>query len=140
MLLLQNGKWNLEQILPNGYVDTITTARPKSGGHYGGSLWLNPARVSVEEYNYLSLSHKDVRSYGWMTRALPKDAYFMSGYDGQYVAVIPSLECVIVRLGFTADTGDKTPDNPLPAFSKPKFFGTIAKHCARLQKQRNTPR
>ena len=102
------------------------------------SFWLNPARASIEEYNQLSLLNKNMLSWSWMTRALPRDAYTMSGYDGQYVMVIPSLECSIVRLGFTQDTGDKTPDNPTPAFSRPHFFGTLAKHCERLYKERHS--
>ena len=36
LLLLQDGVWQNERILPKGYVDIISTARPGSGGHYGG--------------------------------------------------------------------------------------------------------
>ena len=32
---------------------------------------------------------------------IPEDAYFMIGYDGKAVAVIPSCEMVVVRLGLS---------------------------------------
>ena len=35
--------------------------------------------------------------------SLPGDAYYMLGHDGQIVAVVPSRDLVIVRLGLTRD-------------------------------------
>lgn len=32
---------------------------------------------------------------------LPKDTYWMEGHDGQTVAIIPSEQLVVVRLGLT---------------------------------------
>ncbi len=90
----------------------------------------------MDEYNYLSQDYKDYKRGKWMTRSLPPDAYMMCGYDGQFVVVIPSLDCVVSRLGFTSDTGDRKPEDPNPAFSKSKFFSTIAQHCKRLQNSR----
>lgn len=131
LLLLNKGIWNGSELLPQGYVDSMTIARKGSGGNYGGSVWLNPASVSVAEYNELSHRYKDVKKSVWITRTLPKDAYYMSGYHGQYVMVIPSLECVIVRLGITpaSATGDQDPDETNLRFSRPLFFGTLAKRC-----------
>ena len=95
------------------------------------SIWLNPACVSVSEYNLLPAEHKDKKNKIWMTRILPPDAYTMSGFDGQYVTVIPSLRCVIVRLGMTPDI-DKDDKSRPRSFSKPEFFGTLSNHCRRL--------
>ena len=35
----------------------------------------------------------------WPT--VPSDAFYMGGYQGQYVVVIPSKELIVVRFGFT---------------------------------------
>jgi CubicO group peptidase (beta-lactamase class C family) len=94
-------------------------------------MWLNPASVSVAVYNELSHIYKDVKKNVWITRTLPKDAYFMSGFHGQFVIVIPSIDCVIARLGVTPDdaTGDGDPDWANLKFSRPLFFGTLAHRC-----------
>jgi len=35
----------------------------------------------------------------------PEEMYYMSGYDGQYVVIIPSQELVVVRMGFSPGMG-----------------------------------
>ncbi len=37
---------------------------------------------------------------------MPEDAYYMLGHDNQVVAVVPSRDLVIVRLGLTREDGD----------------------------------
>lgn len=120
-LLLQQGKWGGgRQIVPADYVDWIQIPHPYSGGLYGGSFWLNPSRVDVKTYNYLPHDHQAKKNHFWMTTALPSDAYFMSGFEGQYTIVIPSLDAVIVRLGFTSEAKNEQWD-------KPSLFGSIIK-------------
>jgi CubicO group peptidase (beta-lactamase class C family) len=51
-------------------------------GIYGAHLWLKMP---------ISRNHGEP--------PLPEDAYYMLGHDGQTVAVIPSLDLVIVRMG-----------------------------------------
>jgi hypothetical protein len=36
---------------------------------------------------------------------MPEDTYYMLGYDEQVVAVVPSRDLVIVRLGITREEG-----------------------------------
>ena len=48
-LLLNRGQWidssgNTIQVIPSEYVDFMQIPHPASGGHYGGHVWLNPAR------------------------------------------------------------------------------------------------
>ncbi len=37
---------------------------------------------------------------------MPADGFYMLGYDGQVVAMVPSRDLVIVRMGLTPGNGD----------------------------------
>lgn len=81
-LWLQDGIWNGERILPQGYVEYARTVAPawEADGRpiYGGSfVWLNTTQ----------------------TFPVPADAFYFAGAGGQYTIVIPSREMVVVRLG-----------------------------------------
>jgi CubicO group peptidase (beta-lactamase class C family) len=80
-LYLQDGVWNGERILPEGFVTFVRTLAPawKADGRpiYGGFFWLN----------------------GDGAFPVPADAYYMAGAGGQYAVVIPSHDLVVVRLG-----------------------------------------
>jgi len=94
-LYLQDGVWNGERILPEGFVKFVSTlAEPwvKDGRPiYGGFFWIN----------------------GDGGRPIPKDAYMMLGAGGQSTTIIPSHDLVIVRLGHykAASAGGKALDN-----------------------------
>lgn len=88
LLYLQNGMWNGERILPEGWVAYTTT--PTSGapiGQYGALFWLNAGPVS------------DPGKRRWPSS--PADAYSADGYQEQKVIVIPSKKLVLVRFGAT---------------------------------------
>jgi CubicO group peptidase (beta-lactamase class C family) len=80
-LYLQDGVWNGERILPEGYVTFVSTLAPawKADGRpiYGGFFWIN----------------------GTGTFPVPKEAYYMSGAGGQTTLIVPSHDLVVVRLG-----------------------------------------
>ena len=80
-LYLQNGVWNGERILPEGFTRFVSTlAEPwVTDGRpiYGGLFWIN----------------------GDGRLPIPKEAYMMLGAGGQSVTMIPSHDLVIVRLG-----------------------------------------
>lgn len=80
-LYLQDGVWNGERILPEGFTKFVSTlAEPwVADGRpiYGGLFWIN----------------------GDGARPIPKDAYMMLGAGGQSVTIIPSHDLVVVRLG-----------------------------------------
>jgi len=88
LLFLNDGVWNGERILPEGWVKYSTT--PTQGapmGRYGAQFWLNagtPGNVQDR----------------WMPR-VPADMYSMLGFEGQHVTIIPSKKFVIVRLGLS---------------------------------------
>ncbi|WP_293465210.1 serine hydrolase [Phenylobacterium sp.] len=80
-LLYQNdGVWNGERLLPEGWSRFVATpgpAQPEKGPGYGAFFWL----------------------YG-AAQGLPEGTYGMNGNRGQYVFIVPSKKVVIVRRGF----------------------------------------
>ena len=80
-LYLQDGIWNGERILPEGFTKFVSTLAESwvADGRpiYGGLFWIN----------------------GDGRLPIPKDAYMMIGAGGQSVTIIPSHDLVIVRLG-----------------------------------------
>jgi len=88
LLFLNDGVWNNERILPEGWVKYSTT--PTSGAHrgeYGAQWWTNAG----EKNNPSNRTYPDV----------PSDSFQADGFEGQYVFVIPSKKLVVVRLGLT---------------------------------------
>ncbi len=87
LLYLNDGVWEGKRILPEGWVQTSLMPTPGSGGQYGAHLWLKiPGFLRPETPS---------------VHPPPEDAFFMLGIDGQMVAVIPSLQLVVVRLGLS---------------------------------------
>jgi len=80
-LYLQDGLWNGERILPEGYAKFVSTLAPAWAADqrpiYGAFFWLN----------------------GDGRYPIPRDAYYMSGAGGQTTLMIPSHDLVVVRLG-----------------------------------------
>jgi len=46
----------------------------------------------------------------WSTHDIPSDAFYMSGHDGQTIAIIPSKHLVILRMGLTPVRENYQPD------------------------------
>jgi CubicO group peptidase (beta-lactamase class C family) len=78
LLYSQDGVWNGERLLPEGWTNFVRTPAPAwSKPMYGAFFWLNRTnRFPV-----------------------PEDAYFMAGAGGQYALIIPTHDLVVVRLG-----------------------------------------
>lgn len=86
--LLQGGVWNGNQLLPAGFVDWMREPAPASKVYGKGQLWLE---APGDEEN----------PGAGAASGLPTDTYWMEGHDGQTVAIIPSEQLVVVRLGLT---------------------------------------
>jgi CubicO group peptidase (beta-lactamase class C family) len=92
LLYLQDGVWEGERILPEGWVDYSRKPTPGSpGGVYGAHFWLNPTRTPGESAE--------------SAQRLPADLYQCLGHEGQSVTIIPSRKTVIVRLGLSQTPG-----------------------------------
>ena len=88
--LLQEGVWRGQEILPRGYVAMMASPVASSGGQYGhGLVWLWGSDANAPGKN-------PDAAFG-----IPPDTFWMAGHDGQTIAIIPSREMVIVRLGLT---------------------------------------
>lgn len=86
LLFLNDGVWNGERILPEGWVKYSTTPAPAAPmGRYGAHWWLNAGDANDPQR----------RTY----TELPTDAYWADGFEDQTVMIIPSKQLVIVRLG-----------------------------------------
>jgi CubicO group peptidase (beta-lactamase class C family) len=89
LLYLQDGMWQGEQLLPEGWVAyTLTPTKDAADGTYGAHMWL-----------------KLPQSDGNGEPPMPDDAYYFLGHDEQIIAIVPSRDLVIVRLGLTARGG-----------------------------------
>lgn len=85
---LQDGVWDGQRLLPEGWVDYLVSPTPTADGNqYGAQFWLNRDPTDPDRQ----------RSFP----NLPADAYFMNGFQGQIVLVIPSEDLLIARFGFS---------------------------------------
>lgn len=82
-LYLHDGVWQGKRLLPDYWVNYTRTPAEFSKGQYGAHFWLNKEHCLFKD--------------------APEDLYFMDGYQGQFVFIIPSLDLIIVRMG----SGDK---------------------------------
>jgi CubicO group peptidase (beta-lactamase class C family) len=78
LLYLQDGMWQGQRILPEGWTTFVRTPAPAwKEPVYGGLFWING-------------------DGGWN---IPRDAYLMAGAGGQNTFIIPSHQLVVVRMG-----------------------------------------
>ncbi|MEO8596022.1 MAG: serine hydrolase [Candidatus Solibacter sp.] len=88
LLYLNDGVWNGERIVPEGWAKYVATPGPvqpaDNGPRYGGQFWI--------------YSGQD---------GLPEGAFSPNGGQGQYSMIIPSARTVIVRRGFDSGAGFK---------------------------------
>ena len=86
MLYLNDGVWNGERILPEGWVQKSTSAPAANHlKNYGYQFWLNGT-------NETNSSQKEFPQ-------MPADFFYADGYGGQRIYIVPSIGLVAVRLG-----------------------------------------
>ncbi len=79
-LYLNKGNWKGKQLIDTSYIEWSVEPHSASTG-YGAHIWLN-----TEQSEYPSA---------------PSSMYWFSGYEGQYVFIIPDYELIVVRLGLS---------------------------------------
>ena len=82
LLYLHKGNWNGEKLFDESWAKYVATPTNGSEGKYGGHFWLNA---------------------GGKFPDVPRDMFYCSGYQGQMVAIFPSHDLVIVRMGLKED-------------------------------------
>jgi hypothetical protein len=80
LLYLQDGIFNGERILPEGWVKYTATPASDSKGGYGSLFWVNKSKYFP---------------------SAPEDMFSCNGHDGQEIFIIPSKDIVVVVLGFS---------------------------------------
>jgi CubicO group peptidase (beta-lactamase class C family) len=91
-LALDDGEWSGQRLLPAGWLAESTKAVDVTSAEsapYASGWWPNRAPDGSRT-----------------EAALPADAYFAEGHDGQWTIVVPSERVVVVRLGFTPVAAD----------------------------------
>ena len=82
LLYLHKGNWNGEQLFNESWSNYVATPTNSSNGNYGAQFWLNASRKFPD---------------------VPANMYYASGYQGQMVAIFPSQDLVVVRMGLSEE-------------------------------------
>ena len=86
---LQDGVWEDERLLPEGWMKESTTAQPVAAS---------------DEVGYAAGWRANRLSDGGLAvPTLPEDMFWATGHDGQRMYVVPSADLVVVRLGFSPE-------------------------------------
>jgi CubicO group peptidase (beta-lactamase class C family) len=79
-LLLHDGNWQGKQIVPKSWLDLATKSSQSLNPSYGYTFWVN--------------------TDGKLWPGVPMDAFAFMGYATNRCYVVPSLDLVVVRLGY----------------------------------------
>ena len=94
-LYMDDGVWNGDRILPEGWVQYSLTPTPNStDACYGAHIWLNAAADPTKR----------------KCPKLPADAFFFLGFQDQWVVGIPSQDLMLVRIGVTNRKEEWSPE------------------------------
>jgi hypothetical protein len=82
LLYLHKGNWFGEQIFDESWAEYVAIPTNTSNGRYGAQFWLNASGHFPD---------------------VPRDMFYCNGFQGQMIAVFPSHDLVIVRMGLTEE-------------------------------------
>jgi CubicO group peptidase (beta-lactamase class C family) len=79
-LMAHQGAWNGKQIVPKSWIDLATRSSQDLNPNYGYTFWVNTS--------------------GARWPSAPKDTFAFMGYASNRCYIVPSLDLVVVRLGY----------------------------------------
>ena len=99
--LLQDGCYAGQQLIPEGWVDEMTTASA-ANENYGMQLWLGTFHERLRTYdpNITFMGNRHSEPF------VADDVFFLDGAGDQRLYMIPSRELVILRTGHDGPTWD----------------------------------
>jgi CubicO group peptidase (beta-lactamase class C family) len=91
LCLLQDGRWNGQALLPPAWVARMRAPSAAAPADYSqGQMWLHGPRAGTAPVQNPDAGFQ-----------LPPDTVWMNGHDGQSIALVPSRQLAVVRLGLT---------------------------------------
>ena len=114
ILVLQKGRWEGQQILPEWWYDEMTTPSP-TNPNFGLMLWLGEPYHERRLYHRPDSPSNQTAKPGVYQSApfLASDLIMFDGFEGRLVYIVPSAQLVIVRTGFRPLPGNPEWDNAL---------------------------
>ncbi len=99
--LLNSGRWNGAELLPDGWLDEMLTPSPNKA-HFGLMIWLGTPYVERRLYHRPESPINQVPNPGAYNSEpfLAEDLFMFDGAEGRVVYILPSEQLVIVRTGF----------------------------------------
>jgi CubicO group peptidase (beta-lactamase class C family) len=86
-LMVRGGVWKGQQIVPKWWIDLATKSSQQLNPKYGYSYWVNTS--------------------GELWEGVPKDAFAFMGHESTRCYIVPSLDLVVVRLGYAPPVWDE---------------------------------
>jgi CubicO group peptidase (beta-lactamase class C family) len=96
LLLLNKGKWDQTQLIPEDYLTLMTTTSQNINLSYGYLTWLNGKASSMAPGSQVVFPAE-------ITPNAPDDMFAAMGKNGQLINVVPSKKLVIIRMGDVPD-------------------------------------
>ncbi len=96
LLLLNKGKWDQTQLIPEDYLTLMTTTSQNINLSYGYLTWLNGKASSMAPGSQVVFPAE-------ITSNAPDDMFAAMGKNGQLINVVPSKKLVMIRMGDVPD-------------------------------------